>query len=716
MKKFLICLISSVFVIGCASTGPDDGKRDIEVAGGADLTRDNVDKIFVVDCLLPGQVRSLGRSAQYITPRRPIKTTALDCEIRGGEYVAFDRADYATALKIWMEPARLGDPEAQTQVGEIYEKGMGVSPDYEVAALWYKKAARQKFTRAQINLGYLYEKGLGVEQDLAKAMNYYRQASGLPDEIEYVSSVELSAKNEELTSLRGEVKRLEEEANAIRKQLKDSQKKLNSASKDEKTTKTQMTDLEKRIAKLKKSLEESKKKSQKTIVIEKEVIVEKEVPVQTTDTQVVVIEKPDTSLSTRVSLAPAEVQALIKNMFAKLEAKKADLAKQGQLIAALKTETANYRQQMVAVEQQQLALSGPTIEILDPPLAITRNAKPSVLLRSPVKSQEIYGKVNAPAGLKMFRYNQSRVFLRPDSSFRIPIPINAKTIPVKLEAIDKHNKSAVLDFIISSPSGPILNTQPIQTTLKSELGNITVGQYYALVIGNNEYKNLQDLKTAVFDAEETARILTDKYGFKTTLLINADRYAILSALHKLSKKLNKEDNLLVYYAGHGDLDKVNDQGYWLPVDAESDNAANWISNIRITDLLNTMKSKHIMVVADSCYSGTLSRTSVPRIDTGVPTKIQKKWIQLMTKSKSRTVLTSGGVQPVLDEGGGKHSIFAKAFLNALNENKGILQGYALYRDVSKVVNTGSGEIQTPEYAPIRHAGHETGQFFFVPRT
>ena len=46
----------------------------------------------IVDCLLPGQVRQLGNSS-FLSQRRPIRTTTAECSIRGGEYVAYDRAD-----------------------------------------------------------------------------------------------------------------------------------------------------------------------------------------------------------------------------------------------------------------------------------------------------------------------------------------------------------------------------------------------------------------------------------------------------------------------------------------------------------------------------------------------------------------------------------------------------------------------------------------------
>ena len=50
------------------------------------------DEFFVVDCLLPPQIRKLGKSMTFLGPKRVIKTTGGDCEIRGGEYIAHDRA------------------------------------------------------------------------------------------------------------------------------------------------------------------------------------------------------------------------------------------------------------------------------------------------------------------------------------------------------------------------------------------------------------------------------------------------------------------------------------------------------------------------------------------------------------------------------------------------------------------------------------------------
>ena len=115
--------VLSLVVLGCApAPAPKAAEPRPTPSGQA------ADAFLVVDCLLPGQIRRLGNQVTYVGARRAEKATARDCEIRGGEYVAYDRADYKTALQVWMDGAQRGDPKSQMYVGEIYEKGLGVPP------------------------------------------------------------------------------------------------------------------------------------------------------------------------------------------------------------------------------------------------------------------------------------------------------------------------------------------------------------------------------------------------------------------------------------------------------------------------------------------------------------------------------------------------------------------------------------------------------------
>jgi TPR repeat protein len=111
----------------------------------------NADSLLIVDCLLPGQVRRLGTQATYVTARRAMKTSAADCAIRGGEYTATDRASYATSMRVWLPLAKAGDADAQTNLGEILEKGIGGAPQPDLAVQWYELAAEQGSSRAQLN-------------------------------------------------------------------------------------------------------------------------------------------------------------------------------------------------------------------------------------------------------------------------------------------------------------------------------------------------------------------------------------------------------------------------------------------------------------------------------------------------------------------------------------------------------------------------------------
>jgi uncharacterized caspase-like protein len=289
-------------------------------------------------------------------------------------------------------------------------------------------------------------------------------------------------------------------------------------------------------------------------------------------------------------------------------------------------------------------------------------------------------------------------------------------------AVDQLGKRGTFEFTLKpqatrSTTGTAAGTPPSDEPALPAL-NLDFGKYYALVIGNNNYGKLPKLTTPIADAEAIAGVLKDKYGFDVTLLKDANRYDILEALNQMREKLTEHDNLLIYYAGHGELDKVNQRGNWLPIDAEPNSSANWIPTYQVTDILNQMSAKHVLIVADSCYSGTLTRSALTRLEAGKSKEAWANWVKVMVDKRSRTALTSGGVAPVLDAGAGNHSIFAKALLDALDKNSGVIEGQRLHEEIATSVAYAAGSFnvdQVPEYAPIKSAGHEAGDFFFVKR-
>jgi len=221
--QYGIVFVAALTAAACVSTPSGKGQGiPLSAASGA-----TVEDYVLVDCLLPGQIRRLGTSMTYLTARRSVKATQRDCAIRGGEYVLFDRSDYGSALQALLPKARAGDPVAQTYVGEIYEKGLGLSgPDYASAAEWYRKAANNDHAPAQISLGSLYERGLGVPNDKSEALNWYRQGSGLTQDrliFESALKAERAAFNREL-ALRNQV------AASLQQQLRQARQRKPSSS------------------------------------------------------------------------------------------------------------------------------------------------------------------------------------------------------------------------------------------------------------------------------------------------------------------------------------------------------------------------------------------------------------------------------------------------------------------------------------------------------
>jgi hypothetical protein len=244
------------------------------------------------------------------------------------------------------------------------------------------------------------------------------------------------------------------------------------------------------------------------------------------------------------------------------------------------------------------------------------------------------------------------------------------------------------------------------TVVNASIPNLDYGDYYALVIGNNDYQDLTNLRSAVNDAKVVSTVLEVDYGFNVKLLENASRKDILRSLKHLRETVSAKDNVLIYYAGHGYLDEAADQGYWLPVDSERDDDSNWIPTDRVASQVKAMKAKHVMVVADSCFSGTITRAI--KIEQRTP-----EWLSEIVKKKARTALTSGGLEPVMDTGSGNHSAFAYAFISLLEENDGVLDASQLFSKLRPKVMVNS--TQTPQYGKIHMAGDDGGDFLFVRR-
>ena len=186
------------------------------------------------------------------------------------------------------------------------------------------------------------------------------------------------------------------------------------------------------------------------------------------------------------------------------------------------------------------------------------------------------------------------------------------------------------DVAVRSPSGS-------STETASGSPALDFGNYHALVIGNNDYRDIPKLKTAVNDARAVAKLLGDKYNFRVTLQENATRSDIFSAFSKLRRELRSNDSLLIYYAGHGNMDMQTQRGYWPPINAQRFNKANWVANEDITSELKAVTARHVLIVADSCYSGWPSSLPGSSASSSATGSSQKGCFRMSAPTRQLTV-------------------------------------------------------------------------------
>ncbi len=237
------------------------------------------------------------------------------------------------------------------------------------------------------------------------------------------------------------------------------------------------------------------------------------------------------------------------------------------------------------------------------------------------------------------------------------------------------------------------------------------GRYHALVVGVQNYEHIAPLKTPVGDAEALADVLQRRYGFQTTLLRNPDYYTLTGELVRILANRKADDNVLIYFAGHGEID--GKEGYWLARDAGA-NRESSLPNSLLVSSMTQFGGRSLLVVADSCFGAALA---APREISG-PLEFFPQDSPSFVTSKGRYVLSAGGETPVLDDDGSGHSVFTAALLRVLENNDRILTQRGLTEALRASVEENSrrlGSEQKPQVAPMRDGrGYEGGKFYLVP--
>jgi formylglycine-generating enzyme required for sulfatase activity len=239
--------------------------------------------------------------------------------------------------------------------------------------------------------------------------------------------------------------------------------------------------------------------------------------------------------------------------------------------------------------------------------------------------------------------------------------------------------------------------------------SVASGRRWLFVVAVDKYQHpefLTPLQNCVNDAVALRDTLRSKYGFTNVVELfndSATESEIKARLDDLAGRAGPEDDVIVFFSGHGNLNDRTQIGYWYPVDARR--ATDGLSNSVVKDYCAALRARHVLVVADCCFAGSLLVRSAPS-----PEDVGRR---------SREVIVSGNLTPVADSGptpdARGNSVFTHYLLKTLEEKARAgaeFNSNDLYVRLFDPVKANSR--QEPQKGVLQVAGHEGGSFRFFP--
>ncbi len=334
----------------------------------------------------------------------------------------------------------------------------------------------------------------------------------------------------------------------------------------------------------------------------------------------------------------------------------------------------------------------PSLTITQPTSELTDIQETTVTIRGTVKSD---------CPIEVVAVGGQEANLAEDGRFMAKVVLDAGENTILVEARNCAGWTRKkLTFNLLSPEAGIV-AEDETGVLKEQ------GRNYAVVIGVSKYSDpvMPDLFYPIFDARKVADALTANYTFEkkdVLLLENPTKGRIINTLDSLESVITIKDNLLIFYAGHGNWDGKKSIGYWLPSDAAARTLNNWLMNSIITTFVSESKALHTLVIADACFGGSIFRTRA------LPPEEVKSISEMYLKT-SKKAMTSGDLMEVPDE-----SVFVKTFLEQLASNKeNYLPTEKLFFSIKPSVVKEADLI--PQFGTIKNAGDQGGDFIFFRR-
>lgn len=368
------------------------------------------------------------------------------------------------------------------------------------------------------------------------------------------------------------------------------------------------------------------------------------------------------------------------------------------------------RAEVLALLARQPAVSSTTqTPVAGPPVIMITSPAVQRGLAVQVRSDAITvsGTASSSRGIARVTVNGQQAALDDRGNFSVELLLRPGENLIEVQALDLQRVAASEQFrIVREAAKPVLQ----QAVAPSVFQGVGSGTYHALLIAVQDYRSTEITKLdhPVQDASRLRDELISNYTFdpaNVTLLKNPDRKAIFKAFESLRKTVGPNDSVLVFFAGHGVWREDMQQGFWLPRDASGmSDPSDWIPNSTLRDYIKAIRARHLLLVADACFSGGIFKV---RDAFSRPNAAVEKVFEM----PSRKALTSGSLKTVPDR-----SVFVEYLLKRLRENRDqYLDAQKLYSRFREAVINNSPVGQTPLYGAISETGDEGGDFIFVRR-
>ena len=322
----------------------------------------------------------------------------------------------------------------------------------------------------------------------------------------------------------------------------------------------------------------------------------------------------------------------------------------------------------------EIATIPPKIVLISPKLG--RTAK--IYVNN--KLMDINGKVTDDYGIKEVRINGTSPGIGLNGRFGGQIRIDNGENLITIAATDGSGNRSQLQFTVIKKIHD-WHKEKDPDTIKHELGG-----NYALMIGVEDYQELQNLANPVRDVQAIGAMLSEHYNFSVDYLINPSKEEIIKAVRDLRNRRSGEiSHLLIMFAGHGVYDEKLSTNYLAADDSRSEDPtfSSYISQPELIRFTNPIQSNHILLVFDACFSGKSMQEIIPQYSGA-----SDAFADSLSKNEPQTRrYISSGAAIVPDGFPGQHSPFTEGFLNALRTyggNDGILTLGELHKHFEKL--------------------------------